>query len=192
MKISKAIEIIRENNSEAATVIENLLEERANIIKKLNKENQKIFEVLMETEIDRIDINNVTDETVDYIAELFVKKAQIDDEEIENFVKSYSEKGEYTNLNEVIRKYFEEKAMINDEFKEKVRPIGEMLKDQIDSLQNQNFEKQKIINKVKRLANNVLYFDDSSDYCCALWDILRTVNPDLGEYPILNYIEEEK
>ena len=92
----------------------------------------------------------------------------------------------------MIVNFNEEKAMINDEFKEKARPIGEILKDQIDNLQNQNFEKQKIIDRVKMLANNVLYFDDSSNYCCVLWDILRTVNPDLGEYPILNYIEEEK
>lgn len=52
-------------------------------------------------------------------------------------------------------------------------------------------KKDKIIKSVYREANNVLYFDDNSDYCCALWEILRIINPELEEYPTLNYIDEE-
>ena len=53
-------------------------------------------------------------------------------------------------------------------------------------------QKDKIINKVYKEANNILWLDDSSDYCCALWDILRIINPDLEEYPELSYIDESE
>ena len=32
--------------------------------------------------------------------------------------------------------------------------------------------------KVTRIANNALYFDDSSDYATALWEILSAVQPE--------------
>ncbi len=41
-----------------------------------------------------------------------------------------------------------------------------------------------------RIANNALYFADNSDYCSALWEVLYALNPELEEYPDLEYIEE--
>lgn len=60
-------------------------------------------------------------------------------------------------------------------------------------------EKQnKIIRKAYAKANNYLYFDDSSDYCVGLWEVTRTLRPDLAEKwdnneegVCLEYIEEE-
>lgn len=49
--------------------------------------------------------------------------------------------------------------------------------------------KEELIIKITnmyRIANNSLYFDDSSDYCGDLWDIIREVNDDIGE---LKYIK---
>ena len=50
------------------------------------------------------------------------------------------------------------------------------------------------INKVKVIANNCLYFDDSSDYCSCLWEILSIVGPELSLEGVssLNYIEEDE
>jgi len=45
--------------------------------------------------------------------------------------------------------------------------------------------------KVKKLANNALYFDDSSDYGTALWQILTVVSPETfkdDDEPCLKYI----
>lgn len=53
-------------------------------------------------------------------------------------------------------------------------------------------QKDKMIKKAYIEANNVLYFDDNSDYCSALWTILHTLNPDLEEYPELSYIDESE
>ena len=61
----------------------------------------------------------------------------------------------------------------------------------IEKQQAEIEKKDKIIKLAYREANNVLYFDDNSDYCCALWEILRIINPELEEYPTLNYIDEE-
>ncbi len=49
-----------------------------------------------------------------------------------------------------------------------------------------------IIDKVYAIANNVLYFDDNSDYSSALWEILEAIKPELFKertWPILDYIE---
>lgn len=35
------------------------------------------------------------------------------------------------------------------------------------------------IEKIKKIANNTLLFNDSSDYENALWEILQVVNPDM-------------
>lgn len=46
--------------------------------------------------------------------------------------------------------------------------------------------------KILKIANNALYFDDSSDYGSALWEILQILNPELfknNEEPELKYIE---
>ena len=60
------------------------------------------------------------------------------------------------------------------------------------------YEKEKEKNKqAYRKANNYLYFNDSADYEVALWEVIRTLRPDLaekwdnGEYAELKYIEEE-
>lgn len=56
----------------------------------------------------------------------------------------------------------------------------------------------KMIRKAYAKANNYLYFNDSSDYCVGLWEVLRTLRPDLAdkwdnsdEWGDLQYIEEE-
>ena len=51
------------------------------------------------------------------------------------------------------------------------------------------------IDKVYAIANNVLYFDDNSDYSSALWKILEVIKPELFKectWPILDYFEEEE
>lgn len=53
--------------------------------------------------------------------------------------------------------------------------------------------KEDIIEEVKKIANNALYFDDDSDFATALWEILEKVAPELFEesdMPKLKYIEE--
>ena len=50
------------------------------------------------------------------------------------------------------------------------------------------------IERINIIANNVLYFDDNSDYRTALWRILKVINPDMPdgeEVEELNYIVEE-
>jgi len=47
------------------------------------------------------------------------------------------------------------------------------------------------LKKIMVIANNVLAFDDSSDYCNALWDILEIAGPELfkdDDEPELEYI----
>lgn len=54
-------------------------------------------------------------------------------------------------------------------------------------------DKEKLL-LIKQTANNVLYFDDSSDYITALWEILEVVNPQIFEVdpePKLKYIDDE-
>ena len=60
------------------------------------------------------------------------------------------------------------------------------------------YEKEKEKNKnAYRKANNYLYFNDSADYEVALWEVIRTLRPDLaekwdnGEDAVLEYIEEK-
>ena len=52
-------------------------------------------------------------------------------------------------------------------------------------------DKQKLEN-IKIKANNALYFDDSSDYATALWEILAIAEPEWFENdnePELEYID---
>jgi len=54
-------------------------------------------------------------------------------------------------------------------------------------------EAQNKNKKVRNIANNVLYLDDSSDYQSALWEILAVVAPELFKdtsLPELHFIEE--
>lgn len=53
---------------------------------------------------------------------------------------------------------------------------------------------KKKLERIKRLANNVLYFDDSNDYQAALWTILEYITPhcfDGMDIPELKYIEDD-
>lgn len=45
------------------------------------------------------------------------------------------------------------------------------------------------LDEVYRIANNVLYFADNSNYKKTLWEILLTINPDLDTFEKLEYIE---
>ena len=38
------------------------------------------------------------------------------------------------------------------------------------------------------IANNALYFDDSSDYQAVLWEILYCLNPEIDPYEELEHI----
>lgn len=45
--------------------------------------------------------------------------------------------------------------------------------------------------KVFAIANNAIYFNDSSDYLSALYEICRTIKPNIGDCEIGNeYFEE--
>lgn len=49
--------------------------------------------------------------------------------------------------------------------------------------------------KIRAIANNALYFDDSSDYKKALWDILRVLDPSKfkdGGSPGLEFMEDDE
>ena len=47
------------------------------------------------------------------------------------------------------------------------------------------------LDEIYRIANNVLYFDDNSDYQTVLWEVLMTINPDLDTFEKLKYIEQK-
>lgn len=66
------------------------------------------------------------------------------------------------------------------------------LGNEVEKLQKERQKYKEKTSKIYIEANNTLYFDDSSDYCGALWNILRIINPNLEEYPDLKYIEESE
>ena len=45
------------------------------------------------------------------------------------------------------------------------------------------------ITNMHRIANNSLYFDDSSDYCGDLWDVIREVNDGIEELEYIRGVE---
>ena len=45
------------------------------------------------------------------------------------------------------------------------------------------------LNKIYKTANNALYFNDSSDYKSALWEIMSIINPLIDDYEELEYID---
>lgn len=91
-----------------------------------------------------------------------------------------------------VLKALEQKDKEIQELKEKWNKDTHTLQNQLDLVNADRVEKDKIIKKVYRKTNNVLYFNDDADYCSALWTILHTINPDLEEEPELNYIEESE
>lgn len=56
-------------------------------------------------------------------------------------------------------------------------------------------KKDKMINEAYKEANNYLYFADSSDYEVALYEVIRSLKPELkekwdnGDYETLKYID---
>ena len=46
------------------------------------------------------------------------------------------------------------------------------------------------IESITRIANNVLYFNDSSDYETALWEILEILGVKAEDYSELSFIED--
>lgn len=67
----------------------------------------------------------------------------------------------------------------------------------ISNILNEYKKIKKENQEAYRKANNYLYFKDSADYEVALWEVIRSLRPDLaekwdkGEYDDLHYIEEE-
>lgn len=54
-------------------------------------------------------------------------------------------------------------------------------------------EARVALERVHRIANNALYFDDSSDYGTALWQVLDTITPEIfkdNDLPELQYIPD--
>lgn len=50
---------------------------------------------------------------------------------------------------------------------------------------------EESIRKAFAIANNAIYLDDSSDYRNALWEVCKTLNPDINNDEIgEKYIEE--
>lgn len=89
--------------------------------------------------------------------------------------------------------YIEYKVTINDnitykEFTDKFEVIsqeGEIYTVKL-KVRNKMNDREK---EVYKIANNALYFNDNSDYETALYEILKVLNPELEDYPILKYIE---
>ncbi len=71
------------------------------------------------------------------------------------------------------------------------------LKQAISNIINEYKEIKKENQEAYRKANNYLYFKDSADYEVALWEVIRSLRPDLaekwdkGEYDDLHYIKED-
>ena len=60
----------------------------------------------------------------------------------------------------------------------------------IENFMDRGSKMTKIEEAIFKEANNVLYFDDNSDYKSALWDILLIIKPDLDTNEELVYIDE--
>lgn len=115
--------------------------------------------------------------------------------------------------------------MINEEEKKAIDELKELCLDVLgesDCLKYENYSPNEIMtlvdivlnltqklqaeleNKDKRIkeayakANNYLYFNDNADYEVALWEVIRSLRPDLaekwdnGESPNLEYIEKKQ
>lgn len=114
----------------------------------------------------------------------------LDDEELKatielNGVGSISEEKIIKRVKEQI-----DKPCVNDNW----TAIEVVILQGLLDLYNQEKEKNK---KAYIQANNYLYFDDSSDYGVALWEVIRSLRPDLaerwdnGEIADLKYIKED-
>lgn len=92
----------------------------------------------------------------------------------------------YIDLANGIDRYVEAEVVIRDEFKEAIETVLKELDKQ-----------EKMIHEAYAKANNYLYFNDSSDYEAGLWEVIRSLRPDLaekwdnGDCEPLEYIEEE-
>jgi len=70
----------------------------------------------------------------------------------------------------------------------------------IEGVNMENFEtvmnefyRKESYEKIRKIINNTLYFDDSSDYGTALWQALEIIEPEWFKddlEPILEYIEK--
>lgn len=85
--------------------------------------------------------------------------------------------------------------------------IVKVNKDYLKDVENQTINQREIqaienilqaYKQAYAKANNYLYFADSSDYEVGLWEVIRSLRPDLaekwdnGESPNLKYIKEEQ
>lgn len=71
----------------------------------------------------------------------------------------------------------------------KVYQMKQTLIDIENPISSNTYVSGEKISNVYKIANNVLYFDDSSDFRTALYEILKELNPDLDVEEKLNYIE---
>jgi len=67
------------------------------------------------------------------------------------------------------------------------------LRKAIQDMIGDRIKTRELTEKVTQIANNVIYFDDSSDYRTALWEILSAINPEKydGIDEIPEYIEDK-
>lgn len=83
---------------------------------------------------------------------------------------------------------------INNEVYEKLEKEDKKIQslfESINRLEDELDDCKVKLGEVYAIANNVLYLNDRSDYKNALWEILRTINPNLEEWPTLKYIDKE-
>ena len=63
------------------------------------------------------------------------------------------------------------------------------LREELRTLHEEYQTLEAEVDNIKRIANNVLYFNDSSDYGSALYDILQAIDPEFDD-DNLEYIEQ--
>jgi len=95
--ITKAIELIKKKDRQ--------LEEKTNRIKNLEKEAQKYFEQGIEISIELEKKVKIIDLIISKVSTI----CAMCDKEIHEYIKQELEKGEYTNLDKVVKEYFEKR-----------------------------------------------------------------------------------
>lgn len=109
---------------------------------------------------------------------------------------------QYLDIKELIENVLADRERLkqeNETLKNREKHQSKEIKKAVDYTFELNAEiekKDKMIQEAYAKANNYLYFNDSADYEVALWEVIRSLRPDLakkwddGEDANLQYIEE--